>query len=193
MRRRDAGGPGWTPAQPGRLLNETELTAKQTGSALIVPAGDHRARDYCADDLPERIRSRISADPASGCWLGQANIDRDGYSRLDGEGLHRVVWAELVGPIPPGHVLDHREDWGCTSKACCWPGHLLPVTHRVNVLRGRSFAAVNHAKNECDHGHPYDLFNTYFRPNGNRDCRACIRRRVAEYQARLRADHQLAA
>ena len=54
-------------------------------------------------------------------------------------------------------------------------------------MRGTSSAAVNAAKDECDHGHPFDLFNTYFRPNGHRDCRICTARRQREYQARKRA------
>jgi hypothetical protein len=126
-------------------------------------------------------------DEDSGCWVGQGSIDKDGYARIDGRGLHRAVWEILVGPIPGGLVLDHREDWGCTTRACCYPGHLKPVTPRVNVLRGRSFGAVNFRKQACGTcGSPYDLINTYWW-RGRRDCRACIRRRVHEYRARKRS------
>jgi hypothetical protein len=137
-------------------------------------------------DLPPKMGARITVDPESGCWLGSAPHDKDGYARFGSGSLHRAVWLELRGPIGPKLVLDHREDWNCTSKACCFPGHLLPVTVRVNVLRGSSFAAVNAAKDTCDNGHEFDLFNTYWRPNGHRDCRACIRARVAKYQGRIR-------
>jgi hypothetical protein len=75
---------------------------------------------------------------------------------------------------------------GCTRRDCVWPPHLEPVTHRVNVLRGRSFAAVNFAKTQCGRcGEPYDLINCYVW-HGRRDCRACIRRRVREYKDRQR-------
>jgi len=140
---------------------------------------------YRVGDLPAKIAARIVVDPVSGCWLGEPPLTRDGYARLGNQMLHRAVWAELVSPIPAGKVLDHREDWGCTSRACCYPGHLRPCTNRENVLRGRSFAAVNWAKDRCDNGHPFDLLNTYYRPNGHRDCRACVRDRVKRYKHRL--------
>ena len=141
---------------------------------------------YSTSDLPARMAARIMVDPLHGCWIGSAPLNRDGYAKWSGTGLHRAVWQELVGPIGPGLVLDHREDWGCTSRACCWPMHLLETSHRVNVLRGRSFAAVNARKERCDNDHPFDTANTYWRPNGHRDCRACIRVRVARYQRRIR-------
>jgi hypothetical protein len=54
-------------------------------------------------------------------------------------------------------------------------------------MRGRSFAIVNYLKTNCGTcGEPFDLFNTYTY-KGRRDCRACIRRRVREYQAREQA------
>jgi hypothetical protein len=147
-------------------------------------AGDRAG--YSVADLPPGIASRIEIDPASGDWLWTGRTDRDGYGRIGSEGAHRVVYRLLVGPIPPRRVLDHREDWGCRSKACCWPLHVKPVTNRQNVLRGRSFSAVNAAKTKCDNGHEYDLLNTYFRPSGHRDCRACGRDRAARYKRRLR-------
>jgi HNH endonuclease len=137
-------------------------------------------------DLPESIASRITVDEVSGCWKVAGNLDKNGYARIGGEGAHRVAYKLLVGPIPEGLVLDHVEAWGCIWRCCAWPAHLEPVTPGINTLRGTSFSAVNAVKTECDYGHPFDLFNTYYRPNGHRDCRTCIRRRVAEYQQRQR-------
>jgi hypothetical protein len=151
-----------------------------------------RAAERIAD-LPEPIASRIDVNPVAGCWVARGPVDRDGYARYRDTGLHRVVRTLLIGEIPDGLVLDHVKARGCQSKACCWPGHLGPVTHRTNVLRGTSFAAVNYAKVSCDNGHEYDLLNTYFRPDGHRDCRTCIRRRVAEYKARQRSELARAA
>jgi hypothetical protein len=104
-----------------------------------------------------------------------------------------VVFATLVGPIPPGLVLDHVQARGCAWNCCVNPAHLEPVTNRVNILRGTSFAAVNFAKTNCGAcGEPYDLINCYVW-RGRRDCRACIRRRVREYKGRQRqqAERQL--
>lgn len=144
-------------------------------------------RLYQITDLPSRIAGRITVDPASGCWIVGGYHDPGGYARIGGRGAHRVIWELLEGPVPPGLVLDHREDQGCLSKACGWPAHLLPVTSYVNAMRaGRGVGAVNFAKEKCDHGHEYNLLTTYWRPDGHRDCRICIRRRVAAYKTRIR-------
>jgi hypothetical protein len=145
-----------------------------------------RAAPYRIGDLPESIAARITIHPQSGCWIAAGPTSRDGYARLGKEGLHRVVYRLLAGEIPPRLVLDHVAARGCISRACVWPAHHEPVTTRVNILRGRSFAAINAAKDECDHGHPYDMYTTYIRPNGHRDCRVCIRARVAKYQRKVR-------
>jgi len=76
---------------------------------------------------------------------------------------------------------------------CCRPDHLEPVTVRVNTLRGRSFSAINAAKSECIHGHPFDLLSTYWRPDGHRDCRICLRDRVKRYRKRKRQRETIAS
>ncbi len=142
--------------------------------------------ELCPNDLPEKIASRISTDQDSGCWVAAPPHDRYGYARLGDQGLHRVVYSLLVGPIPAGLVLDHVRARGCVWSCCVNPAHLEPVTNRINILRGTSFAAVNYAKTNCGTcGLPYDLYNTYYY-KGRRDCRACIRDRVRRYKGRQR-------
>ncbi len=77
-----------------------------------------------------------------------------------------------------------------------------PVTHRENILRGESPAALHAIKTHCPNGHPYDDENTYIATTGQRCCRACHRypyRRdkrprvsgkcpVCEYRFRLHVD-----
>jgi hypothetical protein len=138
--------------------------------------------------LPERIARRITVHPASGCWIVSGTPTRSGHARIDGRSAARVVWEHLVGPVAPGLELDHREDWGCVSKACAYPGHVLPVTHFVNMTRegARGVAAINIRKDRCGAcGTPYDLLNCYVYKN-RRDCRRCIARRAREYQRRQR-------
>lgn len=92
-------------------------------------------------------------------------------------------------------MIDHVAARGCKHHDCINPAHLETVTHRTNVLRGRSFAAVNARKTACGRcGTPYDKANTY-NYRGRRDCRNCGRRRVAEYKQRqaVMADLGLAA
>jgi hypothetical protein len=139
-------------------------------------------------DLPETARNRITVHPFSGCWIVSGKPTRSGHAKINGRSAARVVWEHLVGPVPDKHVLDHREDWGCVSKACAFPGHLLPVTHFVNMTREGvgGVAAINIRKDACGRcGRSLDLLNTYWYKN-RRDCRACIRRRVKEYKQRLR-------
>ena len=185
--------PGQDTAPPSNESTITSLQAAGAGAParlwankLAVAAAPDGIRRSISD-LPEAIAKRVTVHPVSGCWVVGGYCDKNGYARIGGDLVHRVVWQRLVGEIPRRLVLDHREDWGCVSKACAYPGHLLPVTVRVNTLRGRSFAAVNAAKDECIHGHPFDLLGTYWKPNGHRDCRACIRDRVKRYRRRKRA------
>lgn len=156
------------------------------GAASAAAGAPPVAADYRLDDLPDVIARQIAIDPQTGEWIWTGHLDRDGYGRFGGEGVHRLVYTALVAPIAPGLEIDHVREWGCTSRACCSPWHMQPVTSRVNTLRGTSFAAVNAAKARCDSGHEFDLLNTYWRPNGHRDCRKCTARRQREYQRRLK-------
>lgn len=77
-----------------------------------------------------------------GCriWLGYKT--KDGYGRVcrDGEVqfLHRVMWEDRHGPIPPGMVVRHS----CDTPSCINVDHLEIGTHADNandkVVRGRS-------------------------------------------------------
>ena len=129
----------------------------------------------------------LAVHPVTGEWMWTGRTDRDGYGRVGSEGAHRLVYTALGFEIPPGLVLDHVKARGCTSRACCSWWHLEPVLPVVNTMRGNSPHAVNARKDECDHGHPFDLLNTYWKPDGHRDCRTCIRARVKSYRKRKRA------
>ena len=136
-------------------------------------------------DVPLKMRSRITVSVRSGCWLGSP-LDRDGYARYGSGNLHRALWLECVGPIEPGYQLDHREDWGCLSRACANPAHLNPCTQRENILRGNSPIAINARKTHCGTcGAPFNDLNTYHY-KGRRDCRSCVRSRVRSYKERER-------
>lgn len=113
------------------------------------------------------------------CWLWTAYKFPTGYGRFGlthniGVRAHRWAYEEANGPIPAGMELDHL----CRTPACVRPTHLEAVTHRVNVMRGQSFAARNAAKTICPQGHSYDEKNTYHKPNGYRICRICHRTAV---------------
>lgn len=73
-----------------------------------------------------------------GCWIWHGGTTRreNGYGRFKLNGkkytAHRFLYELLVGPIPPGHELDHL----CRVTRCVRPSHLEPVTHAENVRRG---------------------------------------------------------
>lgn len=136
------------------------------------------------EDLPWNIRAFVRIE-ASGCWRWTGRPTTKGYGRANYKplgyrdaGAHVVVRHLLVGPTPEGLELDHL----CRNRWCCNPDHLEPVTHAENMRRSGPAQ-----KTHCLNGHEYTPENTYIRPNGRRDCRACIRERVAAYKERTLA------
>lgn len=112
------------------------------------------------------------------CWVWTAGKNR-GYGRTFWDGrhqyAHRISYELLVGPIPDGLTIDHL----CRNRACENPGHLEPVTMRVNWLRGNAPTTYYAIKTHCVKGHPFDEVNTYQAPGKlHRACRICRRRRT---------------
>lgn len=160
-------------------------------------------------DLPGRIGRKIEIDAKTGCWIWMG-CTVNGYGRVRmGQKLrlaHCVTYEFLVGPIPAGLEIDHVKKRGCTSRACCNPAHMEPVTHLENVRRGdagRINGARQRGKTHCPRGHPYSGSNTYVPPSGGRQCRACGRagsasrklqdpKRVDANHARYRAKNRVA-
>lgn len=143
--------------------------------------------------LRGRLQGRLKPDP-SGCLLWTGACDDKGYGRVGVRGedgkirsglVHIAAWELERGPVPDGLELDHVEDRGCLYRNCANLEHLEPVTHRVNMLRGDTFAAINASKTHCPADHEYTPENTYTDKHGRRLCRACNRAR----QRQWRIDH----
>lgn len=188
--------------RPPYVSSPAQVTDITTIARRNDSLGDQLTFDtLLLDPLPLSLAAWIVVDPSTGCWLWTGRIDRDGYGRAGSIGAHRAVWLALRGPIPPGLQLDHLchdpdicyLTVKCPHRRCVNPDHLAVCTPLVNSLRSGSFAALNARKVRCDHGHVFTEANTY-RPPGRprRDCRACVRQRVHDYQARLRERGQLA-
>jgi len=115
----------------------------------------------------------------NGCWEWMGNINWKGYGGLRFNGrwvkAHRFAYELLVGPIPE----DLQIDYLCRNRRCVNPAHMELVTTQENTRRG---IHRNSVKTHCSHGHPFDLFNTYFQRNKEgvicRVCRACHRERA---------------
>ena len=95
---------------------------------------------------------------------------------------HRVMYEDIVGPIPEGLTIDHL----CSNPSCVNPLHLEPVTMHENLLRGRSFAGLNAKKTHCPAGHAYDEVNTLHCAD-RRFCRTCLRERDRARRARVKS------
>ena len=124
---------------------------------------------YPGMELPQTLASKVSVNPATGCWEWTAARQTNGYGSVGVPGekrtalAHRYVYELLVGPIADGLQIDHL----CRVKHCVNPEHLEPVTHAVN--QRRAFDARG-PKPTCKHGHETNY-------DGARDtqgfCRVC--------------------
>ena len=109
------------------------------------------------------------------CWLwvgglvrgyGQISFGATGHVRA-----HRWAFEQARGSIPRGLEIDHL----CRTLLCVRSSHLEAVTHRQNMLRGKSPVAEMARRTHCNHGHPFDELNTAIRKGGARRCRTCYR------------------
>jgi hypothetical protein len=91
--------------------------------------------------IRERLLSKITIDPITGCWVWQETKGRGGYGKLTINSrryqAHRIAYLEFIGPIPAGLLVMHR----CDNPACICPDHLKLGTHQDNtddmVRKGR--------------------------------------------------------
>lgn len=126
------------------------------------------------------------AKELEGCWLWLAWHNRWGYGQVKYHGKTwtsaRLVYTQDRGPIPDRMTLDHL----CRNTICVNPAHLEPVTMRENIMRGRSFSAINAAKTHCRNGHPLVSGNLHKSSSGRRICATCNRFYVSRYKSSKR-------
>lgn len=113
----------------------------------------------------------------SGCILWTGALDKDGYGYSNGKRAHRTAYATAYGGVPDGMEIDHT----CRTRACINPDHLEAVTRAENNRRKDEALGIGAYATHCKHGHEFTTENTYIRPNGNRDCRQCVRERALRY------------
>lgn len=149
----------------------------------------------------DRIRAKSQANDDCWEWLGTRFNTGYGAIRLGTVAAgtantyltHRVAYQILVVDLPKELKLDHL----CRNRICWNPGHLDPVTDRVNTERGNSHVPLNLLKTHCPQGHPYSGDNLYQRPGStHRICRACnvaMRPAIVERAKQRRIAARLAA
>ena len=164
--------------------------------ASLSPGSLRRGRKVCLvckrmfrgeqrDRLPtwERIQEKIEPEPNSGCWLWTAALDSNGYGMVSYEGgnqkAHRVVWALLVGQLPPpatgpGAVGEMDLHHVCRVRSCVNPAHLRLISHRENVLLDETLAGNFARRVACAKcGGPLVPYATPRRPRDARRCEPC--------------------
>lgn len=125
--------------------------------------------------LLQLVRLFFKIDVTDTCWNWTAAKSSDGYGSAwaGGKcfGAHRLMWIIFRGGISAGLELDHT----CKNRACVNPDHLEPVTHKVNVLRGGSNAAMYARRSLCTAGHTME-------PSRNgRTCYRCQSKKKRAY------------
>lgn len=137
-------------------------------------------------DLPIGFEDKIYVCKETGCWVWTRYKDPQGYGRKNLNGktglVHRQVYTLLVGKIPKGLFLDHQ----CRNRACCFPGHLKPVTPSENALiNSESTSAKYASRKTCPEGHEFsrDL------RSGDKGWRKCLQcasmKNKRQYYARI--------
>jgi len=129
--------------------------------------------------VADRLATKISPEPNSGCWLWTGCVDENGYGRflLDGKNrrAHRVAYSCFKAPVPAGLTLDHL----CRVRSCVNPDHMEPVTLAENIRRGdQGPKGWKRHNTHCPHGHALVPANVgWHRVRGklNRQCLTCRR------------------
>lgn len=144
-------------------------------------------------EMTERRRARfwrqVDRRGPDECWPWLGTIDRLGYGRFAIDVVpmiaSRVMWVVTNDCQPAGLVCHKCDNPPCVNPAHLWLGTSADNTHDM-IAKGR---ARGQDRTHCIHGHEYTPENTYWRPGtiAGRDCRACVRDRVARYNQRKAA------
>lgn len=120
------------PYHAGGYCSQHYGTAKRHGSPIEPrPYGDLWAK----------------VDKTGDCWHWTGSLHTNGYGCHAQGQAHRVVYEEVVGPIPDGLDLDHvchnvdptcPGGHECMHRRCVNPDHLEPVDRGTNMLRANA-------------------------------------------------------
>jgi len=120
------------PAEVARQLGRTRQAIIHRGRSegLRYLGRAHSALRYF---LTEEPKFKIDVN---GCWLWLGSISNQGYGQCHGKYshlAHRQIYMDINGLIPSRVELDHQ----CNNRRCVNPAHLVPVSHDINVQRGK--------------------------------------------------------
>lgn len=140
--------------------------------------------------LAQRFWAKVNK--TARCWLWTGALDRRGYGSFRGDHgtvkAHRVAWKLQTGEsLPPEIELCHT----CDTPACVRFDHLFKGSHADNMAdmaaKGRGGARMR-GVTHCIRGHALSAENLRTRPNGQRECKACMRAHVNAWRANRRKE-----
>jgi hypothetical protein len=187
-----------------------QLRGQQSRHLLTLAGESGRGRLTDAQYV-DRIKAKCTVTE-SGCWecagfqykLRNVKSHDKGYVRVGyrgmSQGVHRLMYSLLVGPIPDELQVLHR----CDNPPCCNPDHLFLGDQNANMRdmadKKRDKAGITH----CIRGHELAGDNIYVSPTKTgfrRHCKACdrinqrrpeVRARQLAAQRRRRAEKRVA-
>ncbi len=88
------------------------------------------------EDLPDKIRARLTVDATGGCWIWTGHKNNMGYgmvAKIPGHRsqlVHRISWEVANGAILNDLCCLHA----CDRPLCCNPEHLFLGTRHDNMI-----------------------------------------------------------
>ena len=110
------------------------LKRLRDGAPKEMPAPIKKlARPKTNDEMRAYLKSNVTVDPETGCWMWRGSAKSRGYGMIAVEGYarraHRASWEAFRGPIPPKMFACHH----CDRPGCINPDHLFIGTCRDNI------------------------------------------------------------
>lgn len=161
-----------------QAMKRGDVTAEQIGHKPIRQPLRIPVEQYDQHWIA-RVKARCTVD-ANGCWLWPGTKNAKGYGLTSHRNrcvhVHRAMYETTHSVrLKTEEFVCHK----CDVRHCCNPDHLFVGDNSANQLdASRKGRHQEKKKTHCPRGHEYNAENTYFAPNGARNCKICTRGRL---------------